>query len=496
MADYIPLEIVKFPRKPIFEASQSRNWKNYKNVFLHKDHTPITNIATSQNYYAVTTAARVRFYTYENHNKFSLTRFRNTSIGGVFRSDGELFAAGDIEGSVNLFQVSEKTLLRSYRHPMPAYGMQFINKTNLVTGCDDFTLRFWDISQKKSIWSKKEHLDYIRSIESSNNLIITGGMDGNIKVWDQNGEIITTMDHGAPVSAMCVSDNILVSAGHVSYKVWDMRQAGQLFMSTPHSKNITSLGLCYDGTKMLTGSIDCYLKIHNLNDFSVDYTIKYPDPVLSAKISPNNSHIVVGMSDGSLSVRQNRVKAKDKGKVDPLEELYLKKWEDYYKTLPQDVVKNYRYFGRGVQSKAAEGELVVDNEYKRKIREYDVLFRKFRYGEVLDLAFDTDRVDLTISILQELVLRNGIKDALANRDPQTICKILSFFSKKIHNPKYSNTVLPLTLLLTDMYSSLTDISPPLHQAFKALQAEVEEEYKQQSKALSILGIIDYLIPDY
>lgn len=495
MADYIPLEIVKFPRKPIFEASQSRYWKNYKNTFLRQDHSSITNIAVSPNYYAVTTSARVRFFTYENQNKFSLTRFRNTTIGGIFRSDGELFAAGDIEGSINLFQVSGKTLLRSYRHPMPAYGIQFMDKTNLITGCDDFTVRFWDISQKKPLWSKKEHLDYVRAVETSDNCILTGGMDGVVKVWDKNGEVAMDMDHGAPISAMCVAGNLLVTAGHVSYKVWDIRNAGQIFMSTPHSKNITCLGLGHNETKMLTGSIDCCLKIHNLSDFSVEFTMKYPDPILSAKMSLNNSHIIVGMSDGKLSVRQNKTKVKGISKADPMEELYLKKWEDYYKTMPEETVKNYRYFGRGVQSKAIDGELIADNEYKRKLREYDVLLRKFRYGEVLDLAFDTDRVDLTISILQELVLRNGLKDAMTSRDPQTICKIISFLSKKLHNPKYTNTILPISLLLTDMYSSLTDINPALHQAFKKLLKEVEDEYKQQVQAFSILGIIDYLIPE-
>jgi U3 small nucleolar RNA-associated protein 15 len=495
MADYVPLEIVKFPRKPIFEASQSRIWKNYKNTFLRQDHSAITNIAVSESLYAVTASARVRFFTYDNSNKFSLTRFRNTTIGGCFRNDGELFAAGDIEGSVNLFQVSTKTLLRSYKHEKPAYGCAFVDKTHLVTGSDDFYLNFWDISQKKVIWKVLAHDDYPRAVESIEDLIVSAGMDSKLKLWSKSGELVKTYDHGSPLSSLLSSGPLLISSGHVSYKVWDIRQDQAIFSSTPHSKNITSMSFNSNISKFLTSSIDCSLKIHNLSDFSVEYTLKYPEPILSAKLSPNDSHLIVGMADGKLSVRQNKTKSKLLNQVDPTEALYLKKWEEFHAKLPEETVKNYRYFNRGVFSKQENDEIVADNEYKKKIREYDILFRKFRYGEVLDLAFDTDRVDLTISILQELALRNGLQDALIARDPATICKVLAWICKKIHNPKYSSTVLPLALLVCDMYSALTDINAALLNCFKKLLKEVEEEFKQQTQALEVVGIIDYLIPE-
>ena len=495
MADYVPLEIVKFPRKPIFEASQSRLWKNYKNTYLRQDHSAITNIAVSDCLYAVTASARVRFFTYDNSNKFSLSRFRNTTIGGSFRDDGELFAAGDIEGSVNLFQVSTKTLLRSYKHEKPAYAQVFVDKTHLLTGCDDFHMYFWDVSQKKVIWKLKAHEDYVRSAQGLGGLLVTGGMDGVVKVWDRDGSLVKEMDHGSPVSALACWDSVLISAGHVSYKVWDLRQDSALFSSTPHSKNITSLSFNSSHSKFLTSSIDCSLKVHDLSDFSVEYTLKYPEAVLSSRLSPNDSHLIVGMSDGKLSVRQNKTKAKMLSQADETEALYLRKWEEFNSRLPKEVIKNNRYFNRGIYSKADQDEIIADNEYKKKIREYDSLFRRFRYSEVLDLAFETDRVDLTISILQELALRNGLQDALIARDPSTICKVINWLCGRIHNPKYSSTVVPLASIVCDMYSALTDINSGLLACFKRLCKEVEDELRQQTQAVVVLGIIDYLIPE-
>ena len=495
MADYIPLEIVKFPRKPIFEASQSRYWKNYKNTYLRQDHSAITNIAVSDCLYAVTASARVRFFTYDNSNKFSLTRFRNTTIGGSFREDGELFAAGDIEGSVNLFQVSTKTLLRSYKHEKPAYAQVFVDKTHLLTGCDDFCMYFWDVSQKKVIWKLKAHDDYVRSAQGFDGNLVTGGMDGAVKVWDRNGSLVKEMQHGSPVSALACWGQVLISAGHVSYKVWDLRQDLTLFSSTPHSKNITSLSFNSSHSKFLTSSIDCSLKVHNLADCSVEYTLKYPEPVLSSKLSPNDSHLIVGMSDGKLSVRQNKTKGKTLAQSDETEALYLRKWEEFNARLQKEVIKDNRYFNRGIYSKPGQDEIVADNDYKKKIREYDTLLRKFRYSEVLDLAFDTDRVDLTVSILQELALRNGLQDALIARDPKTVCKVVDWLCARIHNPKYSSTVVPLASMVCDMYSALTDIHEGLLAGFKKLREVVEEELRQQTQAAAVLGIIDYLIPE-
>lgn len=117
MCDYVPLDIVRFPRKPIAETSQQRHWKHYKNAYLRQDHSSVTNIAVSANFYAVTASSRVRFFNYQNQNKFSLTRFRNVATSGTFRDDGELFTAGDIEGNVMVFQVSTKTLIQNLYPP-------------------------------------------------------------------------------------------------------------------------------------------------------------------------------------------------------------------------------------------------------------------------------------------------------------------------------------------------------------------------------------------
>lgn len=495
MSHYVPLDIVKFPRKPTAEALHQRQWKHYKNAYLRQDHSSVTNIAVSSTFYAVTSSSRVRFFNYLNQNKFSLTRFRNVAIGGVFRNDGELFTAGDIEGNAMVFQVSSKTLLRTYVHPKPCYGICFADQTHLATGCDDFVVRYWDLTQKKEISKWQGHKDYVRTVVGYNGLVLSGGMDGKVKIWDVKSGETSEFNHEAPISSIVVAGDQIITAGHVSYKVWDFRTLSCISTFTPHSKNITCLDMDSTQTKLITGSIDCTLKIHNLANNTVEHTIKYPNPILSARLSSNDSHLIVGMADGKLSVRQKKAAVLKPYYAEATDEIYLKRWAEYSKTLPEETIKNYKYFNRGIYSKPEIDELALDNENRQRVKEYDLLLRKFKYGDAAELAFESDRPELTISIIQELVFRNGLKDALKVKNSEIIVKVITWLCGKVHNCKYKATVIPLCGLVIDMYSAVTLINKDLFEAVKKLSKEVEEEYAQQTQALQIIGIIDFLLPE-
>lgn len=219
MANYQPLEIAKFPRKPTAQTAEQKYWKSFRNVLLRQDHSSILNVAFSPEFYTCTSSNSVRFFNYQNTHEFSLSRFRTLAIGGNFRRDGQLFTAGDIEGKVSVFQVNNKTLLRTYKHPKPAYAMDFWGNTHLMTGCDDGVVRLWDLTQKKETEGWQAHGDYVRAIGSIGELGISGGMDGLVKLWDQRLGCVKEYNHGAPVSAVLGIGDYVITAGHVYYKV-------------------------------------------------------------------------------------------------------------------------------------------------------------------------------------------------------------------------------------------------------------------------------------
>lgn len=80
------------------------------------------------------------------------------------------------------------------------------------------------------------------------------------------------------------------------------------------------------------------------------------------------------------------------------------------------MVKNYKYFFRGQNEKSEKDTLEVFGSAKKKLKEYDIYFKKFQYHSALDAALLTKNVEIIISVLEELLDRNALKVALLNRN--------------------------------------------------------------------------------
>jgi len=99
-----------------------------------------------------------------------------------------------------------------------------VGKTNFVTGCDDKTVRLWDVSSAKEVLTlTKAHSECVRAIGIHENMIMSGGYDGVVKLWDsRSGDAVSSMNHGEAVNGLVAMDGSLYSAGHTSIKAWDL----------------------------------------------------------------------------------------------------------------------------------------------------------------------------------------------------------------------------------------------------------------------------------
>ena len=59
-----------------------------------------------------------------------------------------------------------------------------------------------------------------------------------------------------------------------------------------------------DRAEALTGSLDGHVKVHELDDFSVTHSAKYPGPVLAVALSPDANALAVGTANKLLSIRR------------------------------------------------------------------------------------------------------------------------------------------------------------------------------------------------
>ncbi|KAI7863330.1 WD40-repeat-containing domain protein [Spinellus fusiger] len=493
MADYQKVIVKKYSKSLSKKSSESRYWKKFKSPILIKEYASVSSIYFSPvtpHDFAVTASARVQIYSSKTHQpKKTISRFKDIAYSACFRPDGKLLVAGDGTGLVQLFDVNSRAILRTFKeHTMPVHVAQFsAQKTNILSASDDCTVRIWDIPSETSVNVFRDHDDYVRTGLVSNdnpNLILTGSYDHTVRLWDmRQNECVMTMRHGAPVESVLMypGGGAIVSAGGPTLKVWDLLSGGRCMHEVSnHQKTITSM--CFDGSasRLVTGSLDHHVKVYNVEDYKVVYSVKYPAPVLSVALSPNDTHLVAGMANGLLSIRQRQAKTS--------ETVVKKKQESYIRG------GTYKYFMRGQSNQAAQDDFAVEQVRRNKLTKYDTHLKKFQYGNALDevLRISTRSAAVVVALLQELIHRDGLKAAITGRDDVSLEPLVRFIVKNINHPRYTNLLVDVSDVVIDVYTPVFGQSPLIDDLMKQLQNKVKQEIKFQKDLTQTIAALDML----
>ncbi|KAF9102314.1 snoRNA-binding rRNA-processing protein [Mortierella sp. GBA35] len=467
-SEFKSLTVKKYPRLPGRKTAESRYWRKFKSPIVVKEFAAVSSIHFSEASpydFAVTASTRVQIYSSKTHQvKKTISRFKDVAYSGTIRADGKLVVAGDATGLIQIFDVGSRAILRTFRdHRHPVHVAKFSSdKTQILSASDDKTVRIWDMPSETPMTIFSGHEDYIRAGMVSNDnphLILSGSYDQTVKLWDMRTQgCVMTMNHGAPVECvdMFPDGGVVVSAGGPHLKVFDLLAGGRPMHSlSNHQKTV-----------------------YNVQDYSVVHSVKYPAPVMSVALSPDDTHLVAGMAGGLLSIRQRVVKSAEVQTRRAQEE--------------QAHGGSYKYFVRG-QRTAAEGDFVVESKKKRRLREYDRYLKVFQYGNALDACLRTNQPAVTtVSLIQELIHRDGLRQALSGRDDISLEPLAQFLVRNINNPRYTALLVDVTVVMIDMYTAVLGQSPLIDELFMRLRAKVKMEIAFQKQLLSVVGSMEML----
>ncbi|KAF9581398.1 snoRNA-binding rRNA-processing protein [Lunasporangiospora selenospora] len=489
-SDFKSLTIKKYPRLPGRKTAESRYWRKFKSPIIVKEFAAVTSVnfsETSPHDFAVTASTRVQIYCAKTHQvKKTISRFKDVAYSGTIRNDGRLLVAGDATGLVQIFDVGSRAILRTFReHKFPVHVTKFsTDKVHIMSASDDKTVKIWDMPSEAPVMTFRGHEDYIRTgvISRSNpNLILTGSYDQTVKLWDMRTQgSVMTMNHGAPVEAveMFPDGGVVLASGGPFLKVYDILGGGRpIHALSNHQKTVTTMSFDHSYTRLLTGSLDHHVKIYNVQDYSVVHSVKYPAPVMSVAISPDDTHLVAGMAGGLLSIRQRVVKT---------EEVQTRRV-----TEEQLNGGTYKYFMRG-QKAVVDADFVVESQKRRRLKDYDKYLKAFQYGNALDAALRTDHPVTVTSLIQELIHRDGLKQALAGRDDLSLEPLVRFLVRHINKPRYTSLLVDVAMLLLEMYSKVLGQSPLIDELLARLKEKVKMELAFQRDLLSVIGSLDML----
>jgi U3 small nucleolar RNA-associated protein 15 len=87
-------------------------------------------------------------------------------------------------------------------------------------------------------------------------------------------------------------------------------------------------------------------------------------------------------------------------------------------------------------------DIIIEPRKQQKLTKYEKLLLKFQYGDALDLVLQKPtNPTIVTSLLDELVYRNTLPQALSNRTEETLQPLLIFINAFISNPKFSKLLI-------------------------------------------------------
>ncbi|XP_031838251.1 U3 small nucleolar RNA-associated protein 15 homolog [Nomia melanderi] len=471
MASFKKINTKVFARSGTELTPDNIYWKKYTAPVLVKEFGPIDYIDFSPvepHYFAVTCSVRVQVYNpITKLVTKNLSRFKEAAYGGSFRNDGKLLCAGGEESVIRLFDVSTKNVLRLFSGHKAAVHRTFFTADNLhiASFSDDKSVIIWDIPSEKQIISFTEHSDYIRAgavSPISKDIILSGGYDKHIYMYDaRTNKQILNVSHEAPVESLLFlpSGGIFLSAGGTEIRVWDALAGGRLLAKiVQHHKTVTCLKMASNGHRILSGSLDRHVKIYDSGTYKTVHSLDYPNSVLSIGISSNDETIVAGMVDGLISVKRRE--------------------EDVKNEKPLHKKVSYRHSGKNLHT--PQIDMVVSEDMKEIMSKHDTYLRKFQYSKALDCVMMSYVVNkaphVTVALMQELIRRQGLEQALAGRNDKSLVNIIKFLNKHIGSVRFGRVLLHAANILMDIYEDrLDELGAEPRKMFTILAHKLAEE---------------------
>ncbi|KAG9392218.1 WD domain G-beta repeat [Carpediemonas membranifera] len=173
----------------------------------------------------------------------------------------------------------------------------------------DDLLAAWHARMAERIQTMKGHTTNVTSVAFlPDGTMVTGSWDGTTKLRDKRGVCTTTMEHGGAVRCIAVSpDGSTIASGGTDHKIklWD--QTGRLVKTLEgHTNDVRSLAFSPDGKTLVSGSYDKTVRTWDVATGVCRTMEGHSDWVLSVAISPDGALLASGSCDSTIRLWDTR----------------------------------------------------------------------------------------------------------------------------------------------------------------------------------------------
>lgn len=195
----------------------------------------------------------------------------------AFSPDGALLAAGYDNNTVYLWQVSNGSLLHTFKgHRDRVNSVAFSpDGTILASGSDD--IRLWNVSDGTLLRTLTGHIDEINALAFSPDgaLLASASEDGSIRIWRvSDGTLLhklVTYSSESMESVAFSPDGALLAAGTSlgDVMLWSVSDGKLLRVLRGHKGLVNKVDFSPDGTLLASGSYDGTVRFWRLDELNI-----------------------------------------------------------------------------------------------------------------------------------------------------------------------------------------------------------------------------------
>lgn len=189
--------------------------------------------------------------------------------------------------------------------PTPAenHAVDFVgNLGTLVSGGNDELIRFWNISNGQSPGLLAGHRGAVTAVKGAANSLVTGGVDGTVKVWSWPYTPPKVLLHPDVVTGFYPLGNgekIATISNDKQVRVWNLANA-QTEKTFANPVAVTALAASTDGSLFALCGADKTLLVRSSDKELQKITL----PAASSTVSfhPNQQTVAVGLADNTVRI--------------------------------------------------------------------------------------------------------------------------------------------------------------------------------------------------
>ncbi len=191
-------------------------------------------------------------------------------IETAFSPDGSLFATGDVEGKICLWQVADEQQLLTLRgHIGWVWALTFSpDGRMLASGSSDTQVRLWDVHTGECLQVLEGHTDWVWgvSFNPDGRMLASSSSDTTIRLWNVlSGQCCRVLkEHTGAVGSVRFSPDgkVLASGSHdTSVRLWNVRDGRCFMVLQRHTKGVRSVAWSPDGCTLASGSEDTSVQL-------------------------------------------------------------------------------------------------------------------------------------------------------------------------------------------------------------------------------------------